>query len=133
MVEGLDVLQVEHSYIDTSKSRFASSKVIKFVSAAVMGNTPLCISQQAADGVFLGEHDSHQFQPALRCLSGSPDLQGRLIMEEIGEGGRGREEVGAWDGLSEDVEGEREEGGECDLILGLELFQDSVSDRSYVV
>ena len=97
-----------------------------------MGNAPLCISQQATDGGFLGEHANHQSQPALRCLSGSPDLQGRLIMEEIGEGERGGVEVG-WDGLSEDVEGEREEQGDCDLILGLELFQDTVSNLHMMI
>ena len=127
------MLLLEYSYIATCGIElFATSEVIKFVCAAVMGNAPLCISQQAVDGVFLGENDSHQPQPALRCLSGSPNLHSRLIIEGAGEGERGREEVGAWDGWSEDVEGERGEEGECDMILGLELFQDSVSDCYYM-
>ena len=94
---------------------------------AVMGNAPMCISQQATDGVFLGEHGGHESHPTLRCISDSPDLHGRLIMEGAGKRGGGREVVRVWDGWNEDVEGERGEEEECDMILGLELFQDSVS------
>lgn len=101
-----------------------------------MGNVPLCISQQA-DGVVLGKYSgSHADymlvpQPALRCLSDSPDLHTRMMEEGRGEDGKGRG-VGVWRRWSEDmrrssVEGEGWEEGECDMILGLELFQDSVS------
>ena len=92
-----------------------------------MGNAPSCISQQA-EGVGLREYSYPDYMlvpgPSLRCLSDSPDLQaGFELGQGGGEGGKGK---GVW--WSEEGEvGQWGEERECDMILGLELFQDSVS------
>ena len=100
-----------------------------------MGNIPLCISHQ--EGTVLGDYSDHHAdymivpRPSRRYLSESHDMHARLAEGGAGERrGRGgeEEEEGVWGGLcSEGVEGERWEEGECDMILGLELLQDSVS------
>ena len=95
----------------------------------VMGNAPLCISRRA-EGVGLSEYSYPDYMlvpgPSLRCLSESPELQAGCgegeREEEGGEGVRGR---GVW--WSEDWEQWEGEERECDMILGLELLQDSVS------
>lgn len=108
----------------------------------IMGNAPLCISQQA-EGIGLGEYSYPDYMlvpgPSLRCggLSSSPDLRpcSELGQQEIGgsEGGGGRgegRERGVWwceDGDVEQVVVEEEEERVCDMILGVELLQDSVS------
>ena len=88
-----------------------------------MGNTPLCTSQQA-ERVGLGEYSYPDYMlvpgPSLRCLSVSPDLQGDSVPRE---GGRGR---GVWWSEEGEVDPWVEER-ESDMILGLELLQDSVS------
>ena len=94
-----------------------------------MGNAPLCISQQA-EAVGLAEYSYPDYMlvpgPSLRCLSDSPELQAGCGGEG-GEGGEGGGRRGVW--WSEDWEQweEGEERESCDMILGLELFQDSVS------
>ena len=99
-----------------------------------MGNIPLCISHQ--EGAVLGDYSDHHAdymivpRPSRQYLSESPDMHARLAEGGAGErrGRGGGEEEGVWGGLwSEGVEGERWEEGECDMILGLELLQDSVS------
>jgi len=82
-----------------------------------MGNFPLCVSSQVQEGVVFGEYDRFILRPS-RPLSGS-------IQElSVEDGGEYMERWG--DGMS--VEGVMEEG-EDDVILGLELQQDSVSQR----
>ena len=94
----------------------------------------MCVSQQA-DGVVHGDYTSTGNRancprnisgPVLRCLSQSPDLHSRPAVEDRRERERGRG-VGVWAGWSGDGEGDPWEQRECDMILGLELFQDSVS------
>lgn len=103
-----------------------------------MGNVPLCVAQR--DGVALGKYSNMPMPhpSSMRYLSESPDLRSPRqhcprLAEEGREGG-----VGVWRRWSEDVmrdsvEGEGWEEGECqcDMILGLELFQDSVSSYAH--
>ena len=102
-----------------------------------MGNAPLCISQQA-EGMGLGEYSYPDYMlasgPSLRCLSDSPDLQAGDCREEGEEGGEEEGETGRGRGVwwSEEWEQWGEER-ECDMILGLELLQDSVSLQPWAI
>lgn len=83
-----------------------------------MGNFPLCVSSQVQEGVVFGEYDRFTLRPS-RPLSES--------IQELSVEDGGGEYMERWgDGMS--VEGVMEEGEE-DVILGLELQQDSVSQR----
>ena len=86
-----------------------------------MGNAPLCISQQAVTGEYVGDQPDYVVVAAQRYHSGSPDDTLTGSMRE--EGGREKRGGVRW---SEDCELWEEERN-CDMILGLELFQDSVS------
>lgn len=91
--------------------------VLTYSHGLKMGNFPLCVSSQVQEGVVFGEYDRFILRPS-RPLSGS-------IQElSVEDGGEYMERWG--DGMS--VEGVMEEG-EDDVILGLELQQDSVSQR----
>lgn len=91
--------------------------VLTYSHGLKMGNFPLCVSSQVQEGVVFGEYDRFTLRPS-RPLSGS-------IQElSVEDGGEYMERWG--DGMS--VEGVMEEG-EDDVILGLELQQDSVSQR----
>ena len=84
-----------------------------------MGNFPLCVSSQVQEGVVFGEYDRFTLKPPRPLSESIQDLS-------VGDGGEYMERWG--DGMS--TEGVMEEGaGEDDVILGLELQQDSVSQR----
>lgn len=100
---------------------------------SAMGNVPLCTVSQR-DGVALGKYSNMPLpHPTLRYLSESPDLHApRPRCPGLAEEGGGEGGVVGWRRWSEDVtrdnvEGEGWEEGECDMILGLELFHESVS------
>lgn len=84
-----------------------------------MGNFPLCVSSQVQEGVVFGEYDRFTLKPPRPLSESIQDLS-------VGDGGEYMKRWG--DGMS--MEGVMEEGtDEDDVILGLELQQDSVSRR----
>ena len=95
-----------------------------------MGNAPLCTSQQA-EGVGFKEYSYPDYMlvpgPSLRCLTDSPDLQQAGYGSKEGESVRAR---GVWWRDDTEVDPWAEER-ECDMILGLELLQDSVSSETH--
>lgn len=88
-----------------------------------MGNAPLCISQQAVMGEYVDNQDDYMLlaqSHAMRYRSVSPADRLTCSLREEGIREKG---VGVW--WSEDQWEEEER--DCDMVLGLELFQDSVS------